>query len=106
RGRVRVARGRVGGVGPPSVLAWGEAVAVRAALALLDGADDRSVCGGERGRAFQGLRGKGGADSAQGGHGRSPCMRALRRSEASSCPVWVRWKETIVVSRWVCPRER
>jgi hypothetical protein len=28
---------------------------------------------------LQVLRGKGGEDIAQGGHGRSPCMRALRR---------------------------
>ena len=58
-----------------------------AAVALWDGADALSVCGGEVGVALQGCWGKGGEDIAEGGHGRSPCMRALRRSEASSCPL-------------------
>jgi hypothetical protein len=33
-------------------------------------------------------------------------MRALRRVEASACPVWVRGRESRVVARWGCPRER
>jgi hypothetical protein len=55
-------------------------MAVMAALALLDGADDLAVRGGEVGIALQVFWRKGGADLAEGGHGRSPCMRALRRS--------------------------
>ena len=69
-----------------------EAVAVGAALALLEGAADRTVCGGERRRALQGLWGKSRADRTQGDHGQSPCMRAWRRSSASSCPLWGRCK--------------
>jgi hypothetical protein len=50
------------------------------------------VCRGEGGRALQVLRGKSRADIAESRHGSSPCMRALRRSSASSCPLWVRWR--------------
>jgi hypothetical protein len=82
------------------------AVAVRTAAALLEGADDLTVRGGERGRALQGLWAKGRADLTQSDHGKSPCLRALRRSSASSCPVWVRGRETRVVSSGVWPRER
>jgi hypothetical protein len=38
------------------------------------------VCGGAVRRARQVLWGKGGEESAEGGHGRSPCMRQVRRS--------------------------
>ena len=62
--------------------AWAliEAVAVMAAAALLDGADDFAVRGGEVGIALQVCWRKGGEDLAQGGHGKSPCMRALMRA--------------------------
>ena len=50
------------------------------ALAVLDGADDLAVGGGEVGIALQVFWRKGGEDIAEGGHDRSPCMRALRRS--------------------------
>jgi hypothetical protein len=103
---VAMATGRLDAGWPPTGVARREAVAGRAALALLDGAEDLAVGGGERGRAFQGLRGKGGEERAPGGQGRSPGRRGLRRSAASACPVWVRCQETSVVSRGVCPRER
>jgi hypothetical protein len=38
------------------------------------------VCEGQMGVALQVLWRKGGADLSEGGHGRSPCRRALRRS--------------------------
>jgi hypothetical protein len=38
------------------------------------------VCGGKVGVALQVFWREGGADVTQGRHGRSPCMRALRRS--------------------------
>ena len=79
-GTVAVATGMMDAVVPPTALALREAVAVMAALALLDGADDLAVCGGEVGIALQVFWRKGGEDLAEGGHGRSPCMRALRRS--------------------------
>ena len=103
---VTMATGMMDAVVPPTAVALREAMAVVAAAAVLDGADDLAGRGGERGRTRKGLWRTGGEDLAAGGHGRSPCMRALRRSEASACPVWVRWKETMVVSRWGCPRER
>ena len=105
-GTVAIAAGMLDAVWPPTVWARREAVAVMAALALLDGADGPAVRSGEVGGALQVFGRTGGEDVAQGSHGRSPRMRALRRSEASSCPLWVRWKETIVVASWVCPRER
>jgi hypothetical protein len=77
---VAVATGMMDAVLPPTVLALIEAVAVMAALALLDGADDLSVCGGERRRAVEGLWGERCEDIAEGGHGRSPCIRAFRRA--------------------------
>jgi hypothetical protein len=57
-----------------------EALSVMATWALLDGADDLTVRGGEGGRALQRLWRQGVDDVADGGHGRSPCMRALMRT--------------------------
>ena len=79
-GTVAVATGMIDAVLPPTVVALREAMAVVATLALSDGADDRAVCGGEVGIALKVRWRKGGKDIAEGGHGRSPCMRALRRS--------------------------
>ena len=64
----------------PTAWALREAVAVMSALALLDGTDGLAVRGGEVGRTRKGLWRTGGEDSAEGGHGRSPCLRELRRS--------------------------
>ena len=57
-----------------------EAVSVMSALAQLDGADGLAVRGGEVGIARKVFWRKGVEDIADGGHNRSPCMRALRRS--------------------------
>jgi len=65
---------------PPTVLALIEAMAVVAALALLDGADDLAVRDGEVGVVRKIFWSKGVEDIAEGGHGWSPCMRALRRA--------------------------
>jgi hypothetical protein len=54
-GTVAVAPGMVDAVVSPTAGALREALAVRAALALWDGADDRAVREGEVGRALQGL---------------------------------------------------
>jgi hypothetical protein len=77
---VAVATGMVDAVVSPTGLALIKAVAVRAALALLDGVDGFAVGGGEVGRALKVFWREGVEDVAEGGHGRSPCMRALRRS--------------------------
>jgi len=79
-GTVPVATGMLDAVVSPTAVALREALAVMAAATVWDGADDLAVCSGEVGRALQGLRGTGGEEIAEGGHGRSPCMRALRRS--------------------------
>ena len=65
-----------------SVTGWAlrEAVAVMAAAAVLDGAADLAVREGKVGRTLQVLGHNGGADLTEDGPGRSPCMRALRRS--------------------------
>jgi hypothetical protein len=83
-----------------------EAVAVVATAALWDGVEGLAVPGGERGRARQGLGRAGDADRTEGGHGRRPGLRVLRRSEASSWPLWVRGRESIVAASGVGPRER
>ena len=70
-GAVAIAAGMMDAVLPPTVLALREAVAVVAALAVLDGADDLTVGEGQMGVALQVLLGKGREDSTQGGHGRS-----------------------------------
>ena len=57
-----------------------EAVAIVSTAAIADGADDLAMRGGEVGVTLKVLWGKGGEDIAEGGHGRSPCMRALRRA--------------------------
>ena len=79
-GTVLVATGMIDTVLFPTAPALIKAVAIVPALALLDGADDLAVYEGQMGVAFQVCWGKGSEDIAQGGHGRSPCMRALRRS--------------------------
>ena len=79
-GTVAVATGMIDAVLSCTVWALLETRAIGAAAAGLDGADHLTVCGGEVRRAPQGLGGKGGEDLAEGGHGRSPCMRAFRRS--------------------------
>jgi hypothetical protein len=78
-GAVAVATGMMDAVLPRAVWTLREAVAVRAALALMDGAEDLTVCGGERRRALQGLWGKGREERTQGEHGRRPGLRAWRR---------------------------
>jgi hypothetical protein len=70
-GAVAVATGMLDAMVPPTGVALREAMAVRAALALLDGADDRAVGGGEVGIALQVLWGKRCEDLAEGRHGRS-----------------------------------
>jgi hypothetical protein len=66
-----IATGMVHAVVAPTRGALIEAVAVGAALALLDGADDLAVCGGEMGIAFKVFWRKSRADIAEGGHDRS-----------------------------------
>jgi hypothetical protein len=79
-GTVPVATGMLDAVVSPTALALREAVSVIAAVALVDGPDGLAVRGGEVGITLQGLGRTGGEDIAEGGQGRSPCMRALRRS--------------------------
>jgi hypothetical protein len=79
-GTVAVATGMMDAVLPPTALALREAVAIVPAWAMLESADDLAVRGGEVGIGLQGLWGEGIEDVTQGGHGRRPCMRALRRS--------------------------
>jgi len=64
----------------PTALALREAVSVMSTWALLDGTDGLAVRGGEVGRTRKVLWRKGGEAIAEGGHGRRPCMRALRRT--------------------------
>jgi hypothetical protein len=68
---VAVATGMIDAMVPPTVWALREAVAVVPTLAVLDGADDLAVCGGEVGIALQVLWGKRREDLAEGRHGRS-----------------------------------
>ncbi len=91
RGAVAVATGMLDAVLARAVVTRREAGAVGAALALLEGADARTVGGGERRSARQGLGGQRRAARTQGEQGTRPGRRAWRRSSASSGPVWVRW---------------
>jgi hypothetical protein len=75
-----IATGMIAAMWPSTVLALSEAMAVVAALALLDGADGLAMHGGEVGVARKVFGRKGGEDLTQGGHGKRPCMRVLRRS--------------------------
>ena len=75
-----IATGMIDVVFFPTALALRAAVSIVSAAAILDGADDLTVHGGEHGIALKVLGRKGGEDVAEGGHGRSPCMRELRRS--------------------------
>jgi len=91
-GTVPVATGMLDPVVLATAVALREALSIVSALAVLASAEDLAGRGRQRGRALQGLWGKGGADIVEGGHGRHPCMREWRRSSASACPVWVRCK--------------
>ena len=62
-----------------TALALGETVAVMPAAAVVDGADNLVVRGGEVGRALKGLRGEGVEDSADGRHAWNPRMSASMR---------------------------
>ena len=64
----------------PAALALRETLSVVSAAAMAESADDLAVCEGQMGGALQVRWRTGGADLAEGGHGSSPCMRALRRS--------------------------
>jgi hypothetical protein len=90
RGTVPVATGMMDAVVRATTVALREAVARVPAVALVEGAEDLAVCEGQRGVALQVCWRTSGAEIAEGRHGRSPCLRAWRRSEASACPVWVR----------------
>ena len=79
-GAVAIATGMMDAVVSPTALALIEAMAVVAALAMSDGADDLAVRGGEVGITLKVLWRKGVEDIAEGGHGRSPCRRELIRS--------------------------
>lgn len=79
-GTVPVAAGVMDAVWWVTGWARREAMSRGSAAAMLDGADDLAVCEGQRRRALQGLWGEGVEDVAEGGHGRSPCMRAWRRT--------------------------
>jgi hypothetical protein len=79
-GTVAVATRMIDAVLPPTTWALIEAVAVVSALAVLDSADDLAVGGGQVGIALQVFWSKSREDIAEGGHGRSPCMRVLRRA--------------------------
>ena len=78
-GTVAVATRMLDAVLLPTAGARIEAVAIVSASALLDGADDRAVSEGQMGVALQVLGRKRSADLTERGHGRSPCIRALRR---------------------------
>ena len=79
-GTVPVATGMMDAVLFPTALALREAVSIMAALAMSDGTDGLAVRGGEVRRTRKVRWRKGGEAIADGGHGRSPCMRELRRS--------------------------
>jgi hypothetical protein len=79
-GAVAIATGMMDAVLLSTVLALIEAVAIMAATAILDGADDLAVRGGEGRIALQVLGCEASEDVTQGGHGRSPCMSELIRA--------------------------
>jgi hypothetical protein len=79
-GTVAVATGRVDAVLSPAGWALIQTMALVSAGAVWAGADDLAVDEGQLGGARQVRGGEGRADLTQGRHGRSPCMRPLRRS--------------------------
>jgi hypothetical protein len=79
-GTVPVTTGMLDAVVSATAWALRAAMAILSALALLEGMDGLALRGGEVRIPLQVLGRKGGADSAEGHHGRSPCRRVLRRS--------------------------
>jgi len=80
RGAGPVAAGMLDPVVSPTGWARREAMAVGATLTGLESADDRAVGGGQVGIALQVCWSNSREDIAEGGQGRSPCMRVLRRA--------------------------
>jgi hypothetical protein len=78
-GTVAVATGMMDTVLSPTGGALREAMAIRAALALLEGRDGLAVRGGQGGRALQVCWCTSRDAIAPGRHGRSPGMRAFQR---------------------------
>ena len=76
---VAVATGRMDAVVFSTAWAVREAMSIVPAWALLESTDALAVCGGQMGGALQGCWGKGGEEVTEGGHGRRPCLRELRR---------------------------
>ena len=85
-GTVAVAPGMRDAVVPPTAGTRRKTVTVMATAARLDGAADRAVDERQMGGALQGLGRQSRAERTESGQGRSPCMRVVRRVEASSCP--------------------
>jgi hypothetical protein len=79
-GTVAGATGRMDAVVAPTVWTLREAVSLVAALTVWESADDLAVREGEVGGTLQVFWCTGGAESPEGSHGRSPCMRAPTRS--------------------------
>ena len=101
-GAVAVATGMLDAMVLPTVLALREAMAVRAALARLDGADDLAVRSGEVGRALQGLWGKRREDLAEGGHDRVSLLEVTRCLVEKEDSIDASWKG----ERSFLPRQR
>jgi hypothetical protein len=79
-GTVPVATGMLDPVWLATAVALREALSRVSALAVVESAAARAVRSRQMGRALKVRWGTGGAESAEGGHGRHPCMRELRRS--------------------------
>ena len=78
-GAVAVATCVIDAVLSATALALVEAVSIVTALAILHGTESLSVRQGQSGEALQILWRVSLEDVLDGGHGRSPCMRALMR---------------------------
>jgi len=91
-GAVAVATGMLDAMLLPTVLALREAMAVRAALALLDGAEDLAVRSGEVGITLQVLWGKRREDLAEGGHDRVSLLEVTRCLVEKEDSIDASWK--------------
>ena len=86
-----------------TALAGIEAVAVGTGAAGADGLQSCEVCRRQVGVACTLLCAIGGEDGGDRGHDGNPRMTAWMRWTASSWPLWVRWRYSLVVSSRACP---
>jgi hypothetical protein len=98
-----MAAGRRETVWLSTAVAGREAGAVGTGAACADGLPSFEVCRRQGGGACEGLCAIGGEAGGDRGHEGNPRMTVWMRWMASAWPLWVRWRDSMVVASRACP---